>query len=260
MKMLENEAGKIREATENEMTSIEVVKKRESKFYNDPINTKLRFLMDSRKTKTSELAKALGVTVSGVRGWYTGFSRPDLDKIPELCKYFGVTADYLLGLAKGENHEINHESKITGISPCAIKTLIKLNWMKGNWKKMGVDIPGFNAPVKVIEAELSALSFIIENGFSKYNLVATPPEFRHDLKQEVFISGFFKVLYDYIFLLYEGDMSIEAKNIITGDKDQTGKYIIHASRLNQMHFGEVMDCIVKFKEMAENNALAVDEH
>ena len=55
----------------------------------------------SGKTQT-ELAKALGLTRSGVNAWEMGLSVPSTLHIVELAKYFHVTTDYLFGLEKAE--------------------------------------------------------------------------------------------------------------------------------------------------------------
>ncbi|MCL2821360.1 MAG: helix-turn-helix domain-containing protein [Oscillospiraceae bacterium] len=53
----------------------------------------------SGKTQT-ELAKALGLTRSGVNAWEMGVSVPSTPYIVELAKYFHVSTDYILGMEK----------------------------------------------------------------------------------------------------------------------------------------------------------------
>ena len=72
---------------------------RKAKFYDDILNCRLRELMDTREAKTEELANAVSIGSSGVRMWYTGYARPDIDKIPAICKFYEVSADWLLGIS-----------------------------------------------------------------------------------------------------------------------------------------------------------------
>lgn len=47
-----------------------------------------------------DLANALGITQRKVSFMETGTTEPSLSDITALCKFFGVSADYLLGLPK----------------------------------------------------------------------------------------------------------------------------------------------------------------
>ena len=60
---------------------------------------------NSGKTQ-SELAKALGITRSGVNAWEMGLSVPSTPHIVELAKYFHVTTDYLFGMDKAETFSL----------------------------------------------------------------------------------------------------------------------------------------------------------
>lgn len=46
-----------------------------------------------------DVADELGVTQVTYCHWENGQTQPDINKIIELCKYFSVSADYLLGLS-----------------------------------------------------------------------------------------------------------------------------------------------------------------
>lgn len=70
-------------------------KKREAKFHDFVLNTRLRDL--SKRVDINELASSVGVSVEAVRLWMSGYSRPDMEKVVALAKYLGVTTDYLLG-------------------------------------------------------------------------------------------------------------------------------------------------------------------
>ena len=71
---------------------------------------------NSGKTQ-SELARALGLTRSGVNAWEMGVSVPSTPYIVELAKYFHITTDYLLGIQKTETFSL------TGLSDEQIDTL-----------------------------------------------------------------------------------------------------------------------------------------
>ena len=104
--------------------------------------------MDTRKTKTTDLAGYLGVTESGVRGWYTGFSRPDIDKIAAICKYFDVTSDYLLGLTQSdcslaeslyndrERRKKEFRNDLAHICNLADSLIYRLRWLSADFKNM----------------------------------------------------------------------------------------------------------------------------
>jgi len=70
----------------------------------------------SGKTQ-SELAKALGLTRSGVNAWEMGLSVPSTPYIVELAKYFHISTDYLLGMEESETFSL------TGFSDEQIDTL-----------------------------------------------------------------------------------------------------------------------------------------
>jgi len=102
---------------------------RKAKFYDDILNCRLRELMDGREAKTEELANAVGIGSTGVRMWYTGYARPDLDKIAIICKFYGVSADWLLGLSDAQSMDMGSReiSEKTGLSDHALLNLTGLN-------------------------------------------------------------------------------------------------------------------------------------
>jgi len=104
-------------------------KSRKAKFYDDVLNCRLRELMDGREAKTEELANAVGIGSSAVRMWYTGYARPDIEKIPAICKFYEVSADWLLGLSDAQSVEMESRqiSKETGLSDHALLNLMSLN-------------------------------------------------------------------------------------------------------------------------------------
>jgi len=90
--------------TENASTTIEAQtlleqrkqttsQNRKAKFYDDILNIRLRELLGGDGVRTEEVANAVGIGSSAVRSWYTGYARPDMEKISAICKFFGVSAD-----------------------------------------------------------------------------------------------------------------------------------------------------------------------
>ncbi|MDE6597157.1 MAG: helix-turn-helix domain-containing protein [Clostridia bacterium] len=53
-----------------------------------------------KKMSQRNLAEVLGVTQDSVSLWEKGKRLPATEHIIALCKYFGISADYLLGLDK----------------------------------------------------------------------------------------------------------------------------------------------------------------
>ena len=110
---------------------------RTAKFYDDVLNCRLRELMDGRDAKTEDLAKAVGIGSSAVRMWYTGYARPDIEKIPAICKFYEVSADWLLGLSDAQSVDMESRqiSKETGLSDHALLNLFQLNNVPRNPKQ-----------------------------------------------------------------------------------------------------------------------------
>ena len=68
-------------------------------------NEKLRELRNAKIPiiTQKDLANALGITQRKVSFMETGTTEPSLSDLMALCKYFNVSADYLLGLPKNMN-------------------------------------------------------------------------------------------------------------------------------------------------------------
>ncbi len=67
------------------------------------IGKTIRELRQSRGITQEDFSEALGVSVQTVSRWENGVNAPDLSMLPQLAVYFGVTADYLLGLERNDN-------------------------------------------------------------------------------------------------------------------------------------------------------------
>jgi len=121
----------------NATSSVTNKPNRKAKFYDDVLNCRLRELMDGREAKTEELANAVGIGASGVRMWYTGYARPDLDKIAIICKFYGVSADWLLGLSDAQSMDMGARkiSEKTGLSDHVLLNLFRYAKNQNNNKQ-----------------------------------------------------------------------------------------------------------------------------
>lgn len=57
----------------------------------------IKYLRESRMITQSELADVLYVTPQSVSRWENGMAYPDIEKLPDIARYFGVTIDELIG-------------------------------------------------------------------------------------------------------------------------------------------------------------------
>lgn len=62
------------------------------------INEKLKQLRKEKGVSQKEISNAIGITLSAYSNYEQGIREPSIDIIIKLCKYFDVSADYLLGL------------------------------------------------------------------------------------------------------------------------------------------------------------------
>lgn len=87
--------------------------------------TQLRALRKEKGVSQDELSKVLGVSKSTVGLWETGDTLPDARSLHDLAIYYGVSADYLLGLSdiKSIDVDIQRACNTTGLSDDAILAL-----------------------------------------------------------------------------------------------------------------------------------------
>ena len=62
------------------------------------IRFRLKELRKEQGLTQKQLAKMLNKSETGLASWEQGLSEPSISDIRKLCKIFGVSADYLLGL------------------------------------------------------------------------------------------------------------------------------------------------------------------
>lgn len=60
--------------------------------------SRLKELRLARGLSQKELGAKIGTTYSAISFWENGVNEPKISYVIALCKFFDVTADYLLGL------------------------------------------------------------------------------------------------------------------------------------------------------------------
>jgi len=89
----------------------------------DPIAMRLRELI----ANTRDLAGHLGVLPQSVNSWKTGQTRPSLENLCEISRFYGVTTDYILGLTDVKHLE-NRDKRVicdaTGLSEEVVDLLM----------------------------------------------------------------------------------------------------------------------------------------
>ena len=62
------------------------------------MNEKLKQLRKEKGLSQKNVADAIGVTLSAYSNYEQGIREPSYSILINICKFFGVTSDYLLGL------------------------------------------------------------------------------------------------------------------------------------------------------------------
>jgi len=70
------------------------------------INENLKRLRQSKKITQEQFAIAIGSSVQSVSRWETGMSYPELEMIPTIAMFFGVTIDEIVGMEKVSSEEL----------------------------------------------------------------------------------------------------------------------------------------------------------
>lgn len=65
-----------------------------------PVAEIIRTMRREKNVTQDELAQALGVTFQSVSRWENGIAYPDIELIPKIAAFFGITTDRLLGADK----------------------------------------------------------------------------------------------------------------------------------------------------------------
>jgi len=99
-----------------------------AKWYNSPLNSRIRDLLKDNSIKPDDFATALGVSAEAVRLWCAGYARPDIDKLLFIANYFKVSVNYLLGQTDSQSTEADIQAigDYTGLNDHAINELHEL--------------------------------------------------------------------------------------------------------------------------------------
>jgi DNA-binding XRE family transcriptional regulator len=95
--------------------------------------TRLRLTMALQEKTQQEVAQALGKTRQAVSYYMDGSSSPDWETLSKLAQYFGVSADWLLGLSdtQSTDADIQMVCEYTGLSEEVITDLHSRNMKHG---------------------------------------------------------------------------------------------------------------------------------
>lgn len=90
-----------------------------------PFPTRLRALMEDRGVTQKALAAALGVRPQTVSLYCQGQSFPDVNRLADLARFFGVSSDYLTGISEipSQDADIQTACRTTGLSADAVSQL-----------------------------------------------------------------------------------------------------------------------------------------
>ena len=117
--------------------------KKTPKWYNSPLNSRIRDLLKDKNIKPDDFANVLGVSTEAVRLWCAGYARPDIDKLLFIANYFNVSVNYLLGQTDSQSTEADIQAigDYTGLNDEAIHVLHTLNSLKNEnvYHKSGMD-------------------------------------------------------------------------------------------------------------------------
>ena len=100
--------------------------KRTAKYYNSEVNVKLRKLVTSENI--NEFADSLGISHEAVRQWTGGYTRPNIEKLVGISRFFSVSVGWLLGAEKDSTTDISLRDigKRIGLSQKAIERLVMI--------------------------------------------------------------------------------------------------------------------------------------
>lgn len=166
-----------------------------SDHFHDPFPSVLRKLKDEHDTTQEQLAAVLGLAArQSVTGYTDGSTSPTPEKIVAVAKYYGVTADYLLGLSDNPSidPDIQAACKTTGLSQRAIENIIKLKGMETEvvdeeilcalpirpleaFEKMveSSEIIELCVRFAALDASCARLQLCVENSFDSYDIAVS---------------------------------------------------------------------------------------
>lgn len=101
----------------------------------DEIRLTLIDLMDEKQVSGNELAEAVGVSKQAVSAWRLGKSSIDIENVPSICKFFGISIDEFFG-----RHDSNESIQLSNEELEVIEAM------------RGVDDAGRDAILSIVRA------------------------------------------------------------------------------------------------------------
>ena len=94
--------------------------------YSSAFPTRLRDIMSEQGKTQQEVADEIGKTRQAVGYYADGSSSPDWKTLAKLARYFGVSADWLLGISevKSLDGEVKQVCEYTGLTEAALKMVL----------------------------------------------------------------------------------------------------------------------------------------
>lgn len=62
---------------------------------------RLKEIREDKDITQNEVAEAIGTTKQQIYAYEKGINKMSVERLKEMCLYYGVSADYILGLPKG---------------------------------------------------------------------------------------------------------------------------------------------------------------
>lgn len=89
--------------------------------------TRLRALLEEKKTTITALANELRISRQSVSQYQDGTGQPNVDKLCKIAKYFNVSADYLVGLSSvpSTNNDTRDICAKTGLSEHTVTRMMQ---------------------------------------------------------------------------------------------------------------------------------------
>lgn len=125
------------------------------------MKTPLAQNLDNLITDANALKDHLGCSIQAINQYRLGVSRPSLENLCKIAKFYGVTTDYLLGLSDIPTNkpDINAACLTTGLSQRAVNFLYSLSHDPHG--ELGVTAKGYTVSVVSILSDLLESQMIL---------------------------------------------------------------------------------------------------
>ena len=124
------------------------------------IGTRMKTLRMDSGLSQAALGNKLGVTQQTIGKWENENAEPGCAAISALCRLFGVTSDYLLGLSDNRQPKNAAAGKQLGLSDGAIESLESLKYLESNRAILNAllsdpELPGLLDTIAMLRAAAS---------------------------------------------------------------------------------------------------------